>query len=316
MTRERWLRCRTFDGAGFDSDELARRIRRQDVRVSVALPARDVADTVGAIVEAVRREWMGRRPLVHQLVVIDSGSRDETASVAAEAGAEVFRAHEILPGLPPEQGKGEALWKSLAVVSGDLVVWVDADLERFDPAFVPGLLGPLLHEPEVAYVKGFYRRDLDGRRDDGGRVTEICARPLINLFYPELAGLVQPLAGEAAGRTAVLRRTPFFTGYAVEIGLLVDLWHGLGLAALAQVDLGQRHHRHQPTVALGRMGYEITQAVLDRLAAEGRAPAELAMAGPYARPARRDGGFALEAAGGRPVRRPPLSAVLSATARW
>jgi Glycosyl transferase family 2 len=188
MTREEWLRRRTFTGAGFDPDDLVARKRSQGVRVSVALPARDVAETVGAIVEAVRAEWMGRRGLVDQIVVIDSGSGDATARVASDAGAEVFRAHEILPDISPEPGKGEALWKSLAVVSGDLVVWLDADVAPFDPAFVPGLLGPLLHVPGIEYVKAFYRRDLHGRQDDGGRVTEICARPLINLFYPELAG--------------------------------------------------------------------------------------------------------------------------------
>ena len=306
MSRERWLRHRTFAGTDFDPDELGARKRSQGARVSVALPARDVADTVGAIVEAVRAEWMGPRGLVDQIVVIDSGSRDSTWRTASEAGAEVVRAHEILPDLSPEPGKGEALWKSLAVVTGDLVVWLDADVAPFDPAFVPGLLGPLLHDPGIDYVKAFYRRDLHGRRDEGGRVTEICARPLINLFYPELAGFVQPLAGEAAGRSEILRHMPFFTGYAVEIGLLVDLWRHQGLAALAQVDLGRRHHRHQSTAALGGMGYEITRAVLDRLAEEGRAPASPPAARPYARPARRDGGLVLESDGGELVRRPPL----------
>lgn len=309
MGREEWLRRRTFAGAEFDADELVARKRAQGSRVSVALPARDVADTVGAIVEAVRAEWMGPRPLVDQVVVVDSDSCDATASVAAEAGAEVFRAREILPGLPAETGKGEALWKSLAAVTGDLVVWLDADVAPFDPTFVPGLLGPLLHVPEVGYVKAFYRRDLHGREDEGGRVTEICARPLINLFYPELAALVQPLAGEAAGRRGLLRRLPFFTGYAVEIGLLLEIRGRFGLSALAQVDLVRRSHDHQPTVALGRMGYEIAQAVMDRLAAEGRAPVELTAAGPYARPARRTGGFTLETAHAELVRRPPLSTI-------
>ena len=315
MSRDEWLRRRTFTGAGFDPDDLLARKRSHGTRVSVALPARDVADTVGAIVEAVRAEWMGPRGLVDQIVVIDSDSGDATARAASDAGAEVFRAHETLPGIPREPGKGEALWKSLAVVSGDLVVWLDADVAPFDPAFVPGLLGPLLHDPGIDYVKAFYRRDLHGREDDGGRVTEICARPLLNLFYPELAGLVQPLAGEAAGRTQILRQVPFFTGYAVEVGLLVDLWRRLGVNALAQVDLGRRQHRHQSTAALGRMGYEIAQAVLDCLAEEGRAPVQLTAARPYARPARRDGGFVLESAGGELVRRPPLSTLAGAPSR-
>lgn len=256
------------------------------MRVSVALPSRDVADTVGGIVAAVRECWTGARGLVDQVVVIDSDSADDTARVAAAAGAEVHRARDLLPGLAPEPGKGEALWKSLEVVTGDLVVWLDADVAPFDPRFVPGLLGPLLHLPEVGYVKAAYRRDLHGGEDDGGRVTEICARPLVNLFYPALAALAQPLAGEAAGRVALLRALPFYTGYAVEIGLLIDVWRRHGLGALAQVDFGRRHHRHQTTAALGRMAHEITRAVLERLADEGRAPEGLGAAGPYVRPVR------------------------------
>ncbi len=308
MGRARWLRRRTFAGGGFDPGELVARKRSLGVRVSVALPARDVADTVGAIVDAVRVEWLGAG-LVDQIVVIDSDSSDATARAAREAGAEVHRAQDILPGLERHPGKGEALWKSLAVVTGDLVVWLDADVAPFDPAFVPGLLGPLLHIPEVSYVKALYRRDLHGAEDDGGRVTEICARPLINLFYPELVAIVQPLAGEAAGRVGTLRGLPFFTGYAVEMGLLVEMWRRTGLAGLAQVDLGHRRHRHQTTAALGRMAFEIESAVLEMLASDGRLPPEAVAPGPYARPARRDGTFVLEASDARLVRRPPLDMV-------
>ena len=232
--------------------------------MSVALPSRDVAETVGPIVTAIREAWTGALPLVDQVLVIDSASTDATAAVAEAAGAQVVVA--------PEPGKGEALQASLDAVDGDLVVWLDADVAPFDPAFVPGLLGPLLHLPAVQYVKGFYRRDLHGRPDDGGRVTEICARPLINLLYPDLAGFVQPLAGEAAGRTEALRRIPLAGGYAVELALLIDLWERHGLGALAQVDLGRRAHRHQTTRALGRMAQEITRSVLERVVREGRAP--------------------------------------------
>lgn len=310
MTREEWLRRRSFVGAAFDPEELAHRRRALGVSVSVALPSRDVADTVGAIVAAVRERWTGAGGLVDQVVVIDSDSVDGTARAAAEAGAEVHRARDLLPGLAPEPGKGEALWKSLEVVTGDLVVWLDADVAPADPAFVPGLLGPLLHLPEVGYVKAAYRRDLHGGADDGGRVTEICARPLLNLFYPQLAAVAQPLAGEAAGRAALLRALPFYTGYAVEIGLLIDVWRRHGLSALAQVDLGRRSHRHQATAALGRMAHEIDRAVLDRLAAEARAPAGLGDAGPYVRPVRAGDGLALEASPGGPLlRRPPLAAL-------
>ena len=170
---------------------------------------------------------------------MDSHSSDATARIAAGEGARVVQDDEVLPAAGPGYGKGEAMWKSLAVVSGEIVVWLDADVVDFDPAFVTGLLGPLLTEPEVGYVKALYRRRLGEDDDEGGRVTEICARPLINLFYPELAGFVQPLAGEAAGRLELLRAVPFFSGYAVELGLLIDLSRHAGLGALAQVDLGR-----------------------------------------------------------------------------
>lgn len=309
MTRRQWLDRRTFTGEDFDPAELAARARAQGVRVCVGLPARDVESTVGAIVDAVRREWMGRGALVDQIVVVDSGSRDGTVRVASEAGAEVVRAHEVLPGEGSVPGKGEALWKSLAVLRGDIVVWLDADVAPFDPAFVPGLVGPLLHDPEIGYVKALYRRDLHGVADAGGRVTEICARPLINLFYPELAAVVQPLAGEAAGRRGLLCSLPFYTGYAVEIGLLVEIWRRHGLEALAQVDLGERRHRNQETAALGPMAHEITRAVLDGVGEEGRAWSSLPAPPGYARPRPHEGGFVMEESVRPLLRRPPPASV-------
>lgn len=303
-----WLRHRTFAGTGFDADRLVALKEESATRVSVVLPARDVADTVGAIVDAVRREWMGRRPLVDELLVMDSDSTDATSAAAAAAGADVVRAGDVLPHMRAEPGKGEALWKSLAVVGGDVVVWLDADVRPFDPAFVSGLLGPLLEEPSVHYVKAFYRRDHDGRRGEGGRVTEICARPLINLLYPELAVFAQPLAGEAAGRTAALRRVPFFTGYAVEAGLLVDLSRMLGLSAIAQVDLGHRRHPHQSTVALGRMGFEIARALLAR-AADGPASASMGSRIVYHRPQPAADGVELRSCVVPMVERPPMDRV-------
>jgi glucosyl-3-phosphoglycerate synthase len=204
------------------------------------------------------------------------------------------------------------MWKSLAAVRGDLVVWLDADVVDFDPAFVTGLAGPLIEHPEVGYVKAVYRRALGGAGDGGGRVTEICARPLINIFYPELAGFAQPLSGEAAGRRELLSSVPFFSGYAVEIGLLIDLSRRAGLGALAQVDLGARRHVNQPTAALGAMASAITQAVLRRLADEGRAPeALLEAAGPYARPVPGPDGLELVAVDTRPAERPPMARALA-----
>jgi glucosyl-3-phosphoglycerate synthase len=315
VEREDWLRRRTYRGADFDPERLARRAREQGLTVSVCLPALDVADTVGEIVTAVRERLMSEVALVSEVVVVDSRSTDATRAVAAEAGARVVQDHEVLQRLAPGHGKGEALWKSLAVVSGDLVVWLDSDVVGFDPAFVTGLLGPLLDDPEVGYVKAVYRRHLGDDADGGGRVTEICARPLINLFFPELAGFAQPLSGEAAGRRDLLSSVPFFSGYAVELGLLIDLLRRAGLGALAQVDLGERRHQNQTTAALGAMASTITQAVLRRVADEGRAPADLAASGLYARPDRdADDALSLTVLDTRPDERPPMSDVLQASA--
>jgi glucosyl-3-phosphoglycerate synthase len=307
VTRDEWLPSRTYRGASFDPERLAALRRERALSVSVCLPARDVEDTVGEIVASVRGSWTGPGGLVDEVLVVDGSSADRTAERAREAGALVIDQDELVPGVGPTLGKGDALWRSLAAARGDLVLWLDADVEDFDPAFVPGMLGPLLTEPAVGYVKALYRRPLGDREGDGGRVTEICARPLLNLFYPELAGFAQPLSGEAAGRRDLLVQLPFFTGYAVEIGLLIDVWRRWGLEPLAQVDLGRRRHDHQSTPALGRMAHVITRAVLRRLADDGRAPEGLADDGPYVRPARGDGGWAFEDHRDEVRERPPMA---------
>jgi glucosyl-3-phosphoglycerate synthase len=237
--------------------------------VSVVLPARNEADTVGSIVAMVRESLIERYPLVDELVVVDSGSTDSTAGVAAAAGARVVRQDEVLAHLPQLSGKGDALWKGLAATSGDVVAFIDADLVGCPPEFVTGLLGPLLADPNLVYVKGFYRRPLVRpgytEANGGGRVTELVARPLLNLYWPALAGFIQPLAGEYAGRRAALEAVPFAACYGVEVGLLIDLLELVGLDGLAQVDLGHRRHRHQSNDALARMSTQIMLTLFARL---------------------------------------------------
>src|SRR4051794_28614899 len=266
-----WFEDRTTSAASLaelDVDGLLRAKRRGGHRVSVVLPARDEAATVGRLVADLHERWVRRVPLVDELVVVDSDSTDATAAVARAAGADVVATADVLPAHGSRPGKGEALWKSLAATSGDLIVFLDADLVGDVAHYVPGLLRPLLADPQVVYVKGCYTRplELDGavQPTGGGRVTELTARPLLNALWPELAGFVQPLGGEYAGRRSALEEVPFLSGYGVEVGLLVDLFERHGLAGLAQVDLGVRRHTSQSQEALGGMAGQVVSAVLAR----------------------------------------------------
>jgi len=264
---EAWAAYRTGNATQWTPGQLAR--AKKGIRVSVVIPARNEEATVGAIVATIRRHLAENVPLVDEIVVVDSRSTDSTALVARAAGARVVHQDDVTRGLPRMEGKGDALWAGLAASTGDVVAFVDGDLRDFSPHFVTGLLGPLLTDPSVEFVKGFYHRPLVGNAgietDGGGRVTEIAARPLINLFWPDLAGVVQPLAGEYAGRRRTLKRIPFVSGYGVEIAMLIDLLDLVGLDALAQVDLGERFHRHQGTEALGRMSAQIMVTAWSRL---------------------------------------------------
>ncbi|MFI5620424.1 glucosyl-3-phosphoglycerate synthase [Streptomyces sp. NPDC051567] len=264
---ERWLTARSWDAADRPLDQLLARKRATGTTVSVVLPALDEEETVGDIVEVIRRDLIDGLPvpLVDELVVVDSGSADATARVAAEAGARVVHRDAILPRLPALPGKGEVLWRSLLATTGDVVCFVDADLRDFSSSFVSGIVGPLLTEPDVQFVKAMYDRPLGDAPGQGGRVTELVARPLLNLHWPRLAGFVQPLGGEYAVRRRLLERLPFPVGYGVELGLLVDALHTVGLDALAQVDVGVRLHRHQDGQALGRMAAAIYRTAQLRL---------------------------------------------------
>jgi glucosyl-3-phosphoglycerate synthase len=267
---ERWFGESNFHHAEFsDLRRLVQLKEKQNLTVSLVLPTLNEEETIGPIVRRAVREMIGRVPLLDEIVVIDSASTDRTREIAEAEGARVVQHPDILPRYGSFRGKGEALWKSLYETSGDLVVWADTDVRSWHSRMVYGTLGPLLHEPRLQYVKGYYQRPIvEGgilKEGGGGRVTELVARPLINLFFPELSGLIQPLSGEYAGRRALLESIPFFTGYAVEIGHLIDAAERVGIEGLGQVDLERRIHRNQELEGLSRMSFVILQAVMKRL---------------------------------------------------
>jgi glucosyl-3-phosphoglycerate synthase len=264
-----WFARRTSMADDWSAEELLHAKRRRRLSVAVVLPALNEERTIGAIVSAIREQLAIEVALVDEIVVIDSASTDGTAAVATAAGARVVAAASVLPQFGPAAGKGDAMWRSLAVTESDLIVFVDADLERFRADVVRGLLGPLLCDGSVHLVKGAYDRPLREGQSvlpaGGGRVTELVARPLLNLHWPQLAGIVQPLAGEWAARRDLLQDLSFPAGYGVEIAVLLDTLRIAGLDAIAQVDLGARHHRHQDDAALGRMAAQVWHAVLARM---------------------------------------------------
>ncbi|MDH3238008.1 MAG: glucosyl-3-phosphoglycerate synthase [Deltaproteobacteria bacterium] len=271
----RWFAENTYCSREFsDLDRLLARKREQGVTISLGLPALNEEKTVGKVIRTVKTALMDDVPLLDEMVLIDSGSVDYTREVAEELGIPVFIHQNVLTAHGSFDGKGEGLWKSLYVLKGDIIVWIDTDITNIHPRFVYGVLGPLLVDPSIQYVKGFYRRPLKDEdrllAGGGGRVTELTARPLINLFYPELSGLVQPLSGEYAGRRDALERLPFFTGYAVETGLLIDLLETRGLFSIAQADLQERIHHNQPLPSLSQMSFAIMQAVFLRLQKSGK----------------------------------------------
>lgn len=257
----RWLEERSWRRPTWTVAELE--AAKAGRTVSVVLPALNEEDTVGSVVETITPLLGG---LVDELIVLDSGSTDETEIRAIAAGARVISREVALPDVEPQPGKGEVLWRSLAAATGDVIVFVDSDLIDPDPMFVPKLLGPLLTADGVHLVKGFYRRPLkiSGSEDanGGGRVTELVARPLLAALRPELTCVLQPLGGEYAGTRELLTSVPFAPGYGVEIGLLIDTYDRLGLDAIAQVNLGVRTHRNRPLTELAAMSRQVIATLL------------------------------------------------------
>jgi glucosyl-3-phosphoglycerate synthase len=314
----RWFDRRTSKAADWPIEALVE--AKGDTRISVVLPALDEEATVGPIVSTIVTELLDvAAPLVDELVVMDSGSSDRTAAEAAAAGARVVHRDDVLPDIASVPGKGEVLWRSLAATDGALVVFVDADLEAFSSSTVAGLVGPLLADESVVLVKGFYDRPLrDGGSvlaNGGGRVTELVARPILNLHWPELAGVIQPLGGEYAARRTLLEQLPFPTGYGVELAILVDTLARVGLEGLAQVDLGVRHHRHQDEQALGRMAAQIWQAALHRLDPSGRTLRGNSLGTTLTQFTREDGSCTPTSHDVSVTERPPMAALRAALER-
>ncbi len=267
---DKWFAENTYHANEFkDLQALLELKRAHNLTISLALPALNEEMTVGKVIKTIKRALMDAVPLLDEIVLINSNSTDRTRDIASELGVPVFIHQQILPEYGARRGKGEALWKSLLVTHGDIILWIDTDIVNIQPHFVYGLIGPLLLRPEIQLVKGFYQRPLRvGNKlqaSGGGRVTELTARPLLNLLYPELSGLIQPLAGEYGGRRSTLEKLHFSSGYGVEIGMLIDTLEMDGLGAIAQVDLQERIHHNQPLEALSKMSFTIIQTVFRKL---------------------------------------------------
>lgn len=267
---EEWFLAHTFHHSAFGNiEELVKLKKEQGLTISVGIPAFNEAETIGEEVKMLRGELVEKYPLIDELAVIDSGSHDQTLKVAKECGADTYLASDYLKELGLYRGKGNNLWKSLLLLKGDIIIWIDADIKNIHPKFIYGLVGPLLKDKKIGYVKAFYERPLmatgtERMRMAGGRVTELLVRPLFNAFYPELAVLQQPLSGEYAGRREILEQLPFFIGYGVETGLLIDIYEKFGLDIIAQVDLDWREHRNRALTTLSRMAFEILIVFLKR----------------------------------------------------
>jgi glucosyl-3-phosphoglycerate synthase len=298
---ERWANRRTFHHSLYSAERIARERR---VSVSVCLPARECGGTVGAIVGELAK--LREAGAIDEIVVVDAASEDGTAAMAERAGAVVHQEADLLAHMGPVLGKGDAMWRALSVLEGDVVCYLDADTEGFSGHFATGLVGPVVCEEEVQFVKAFYRRPFEqggvSLPEGGGRVNHLLARPALGLFYPELESVRQPLAGEVAARRELLERVPFTTGYGVEIGMLIDVWREVGLGGMAQVDLEVHRNRHQPLQELTPMARTVLATIARRVEREGRLILQPAAPGDPGSPDEGGGPMGI-------VERPPLASV-------
>ena len=270
MQIKKWLKSNSFHYKDFeDIDELVKLKEEQNLSISLGIPTKNVEQTLEQILFTIQNYLQEQYPLVDEIVIIDAHSTDGTAEIAKNHNVPLYLEDDILPEVGQQRGKGEALWKSLAVLKGDIIAWIDSDIRNIDPRFVYGIVGPIIKNKKIDYVKAHYRRPIQVgealNQTGGGRVTELVIRPIFNLFYPELAAFAQPLSGEYAGRRSLLEAIPFYTGYAVETGLLVEIFKRHGLDVMAQVDLEERIHENQSIMALGKMSFEIQQGVFELL---------------------------------------------------
>jgi glucosyl-3-phosphoglycerate synthase len=311
-----WFLHRSYEhGAFANLASLARRKRELGLSLSVVLPCREVAGTIGAIADEIHA-LNEEAPLVDEVIAIDAGSADGTADVARRHGLAVFAEHELIPAFGPALGKGDAMWRALDVVRGDLVMYLDSDTGNFGRHYVYGMLGPILAEPGVSFVKATYHRPFLAPNgdvlDDAGRVTELTAKPLLRIFYPELSGFGQPLSGELVARRSLLESIPFWTGYAVETGMLIDVLGAAGLDAMAQVGLGARRNQSRALRALGSMSFAVATAIVRRSLADGRLISANGLArdeGAYVRAVCTPEGTTLETEPVELVERPPMAEV-------
>lgn len=266
-----WMKRRTFHHKQFTNvKDLVRQKEKKGLTISLCFPTLNEEKTIGKEVVIMKSELMERFPLLDEIAVIDSGSTDKTREIARDFGAGVFLASDYLKGMKQVRGKGENLWKAIYLLKGDIIIYIDADISNIHPKFVYGLIGPLLKDPKIKFVKAFYERPIGFQQEKkssggGGRVTEILIRPLFAQFFPQLAGIIQPLSGEFAGYRKVFETLPFPVGYGIETALLIDICQNYGLNAIAQTDLDRRVHRNQQTKSLGKMSFGILQTFWNRM---------------------------------------------------